>query len=161
MTSSIHNAMKNVIKIASILMLIVCVISLSACKFISDKQPNDNVGQTTSAPTPTPTGIFIDDEDDLLPSPDATGETNGTNTPSTTDQNNVTPDANATATPTLAPGETNAPATATPTLAPGKTNAPATATPTVAPGETNAPETPTLAPMPTSGNVVLPCDPFI
>ncbi len=105
--SLIHNIIKNSIKLLSVVLILVCVFSLTACKDKNQQNQNTNgVEQTTSAPTPTPTGIHIDDEDDFLSTPAATGDLTGTNSPSAMGQTNVTPVLDATPTPTLAPVQT-------------------------------------------------------
>ena len=49
--------------VISIILVIACIFSLTACRNTDNKNQNtDGVGQTTSAPTPTPTGININDE---------------------------------------------------------------------------------------------------
>lgn len=133
--------MKNFIKFLTIILVVACVFSLTACRPQKDKNQNTNgVVQTTSAPTPT--SFDLPDEDVFLPEVTATpGATGGAgNTTSQTQKPNVTTGANATPTPTLAPGQTPAP-TEAPTQAPSQA-------PTQAP---------TQKPTPTS--VTLPFDP--
>lgn len=137
-------SMKKFIKILTVVLVLACVFSLTACKPKNNEEQNNNgVEQTTAAPTPT--GFDLPDEDLLLPVVTATpGATGGSGDQgSSQNQNpNVTSGTNATPTPTLAPGQTPVP---TPTLAPGQSPAPTT-------------PVPTQAPTPTS--VTLPFDPF-
>ena len=120
--------MKKYIKILTFILVLTCVFSLTACK-PKNNQNNNGVEQTTAAPTPT--GFDLPDEDELLPTvtatPGATGGAGNTNSPSNTQKPNVTQGAHNSPTPTLAPGQTQAP-TQVPTQAP--TQAP---TPTPAP----------------------------
>lgn len=123
--------MKNFIKILTVVLVLVCVFSLTACKPKNNEEQNNNgVEQTTAAPTPT--SFDLPDEDVLLPTvtgtPGATGGASATNTPSNTQKPNVI-------------GGTTTP---TPTLAPGQSPVPTQA--------------PTQKPTPTS--VTLPFDPF-
>ena len=117
--------MKNFVKILTLILVLACVFSLTACKPENNENQNTNgVEQTTAAPTPT--GFDLNDEDSLLPigTPGATGGTGNTGTPSQNQNPNVTGGVNATPTPTLAPGQTPAPTTPDPTQAPTQTPKP-------------------------------------
>lgn len=137
--------MKNFLKVLSVALVLICVLSLSACKpknQESDPEQTQAAGQTTA---PTPTGFNLEDEDvltDITATPVQTGTVSGTQAPTSTAK--ATHGAVSTPTPTLAPGQT-----AAPTQAP--TNAPTVAV-------TQAPAEPT--PTPNTG-VTLPFDPFI
>lgn len=109
---------KNIFKIITVILILVCVFSLSACRSKTPQGNPDNTQATGQTPAPTPTGFNLDDEDDLTVTATPSGTSSATNQPSSTQGATVTP------TPTLAPGQTPAPPVQTPVNQPEQSATP-------------------------------------